>query len=151
MKTCRNCRWEYKLDTDNTDPCGPCLLGKDLYQQWECRPWVPVLIFALVGLALVLAMCIVIAALDQARINAIPRPEPVVYEFEFMQKDWYTIKSAIMKAIIVGYDKDGHPKYKFKKVGEYVHKTDWRRGETVVWTIYSVVGPDDGCAISKGE
>ena len=129
MKTCRNCRWEYKLDTDNTDPCGPCLLGKDLYQQWECRPWVPVLIFALVGLALTIAMCIIIAVLDQERINAIPRPEPVVESFVF-------VRPACGRIAVSAEN-------------WYVYER-WRPYVTT-WTIYSVVGPDDGCAISEKE
>ena len=87
------------------------------------NPWVPVLIFALVGLVLTVAMCIIIAILDQERINAIPRPEPRVRDFVFYER--------------VAYKRGG--------------RVMWKRGATVVWTIYSVIGPDDGCAISKGE
>jgi hypothetical protein len=112
---------------------------------------VPVLICAAIGIVLIIAVCIIWAALGHACINAIRRPEPTVYEFVFMQKKWYTQKNDIAQASIIGHDKDGHPKYRFEKIGEYIHKTDWQRGATVVWTIYSVIGSNDGYAISKGE
>jgi len=87
------------------------------------RRWVPVLICALVGLALTIAMCIVIAVKDQERIDAIPRAEPAAHDFVFYER--------------VNYYRGG--------------RMTWKRGETVIWTIYSVVGPGDGYAISKGE
>src|SRR5512136_1761602 len=50
--------------------------------------WRPVrfrvfIVITLVSLAIVLAACLVWTALDQARIDAIPRPEPVLTSFTF--------------------------------------------------------------------
>ena len=129
MKTCRNCYWR-KLVEQPQNACWVCLENeRQKYSCWRPRPWVPVLIFALVGLALIIAMCIVIAVLDQERINAIPRPEPVASSFVF-------VRPACGRIAVSAEN-------------WYVYER-WRPYVTT-WTIYSVIGPDDGCAISKGK
>jgi hypothetical protein len=124
IETCRNCRRSADGFARSCDQvCYDCLNDWPMYQCWRPRRWVPILICAAIGLALVLAMCIVIAVLDQERINARPRPEARARDFQFYEKVPVRIEDRVT----------------------------WKRGETVAWTIYSVVGPSDGYAISKGE
>jgi hypothetical protein len=123
MKTCENCGWRHVV-VQPASACWDCLEeGRPKYSCWRPRRWPVVLICAAIGLALTVAACVVWACLDQERINAIPRAEARVRDFQFYEKTPVRIED----------------------------RMTWKRGETVVWTVYSVVGPGDGYAISKGE
>jgi hypothetical protein len=80
VKTCRNCVLGKKLSREHCNP-----LDYPSHPNWRPRSWPVVLICAAIGLALTVAMCIVIAVLDQERINAIPRPEPMATSFVFVR------------------------------------------------------------------
>jgi hypothetical protein len=66
-------------------------MAYELMECWKPRSWTVVLICALVGLALTIAMCIVIAVKDQERINAIPRVEPRVIDEMVFYYDGYQL------------------------------------------------------------
>jgi len=80
VKTCENCRYDRRRDERALIAHDECIYGW-AFKGWRPRRWVPVLICALVGLALTIAMCIVIAVKDQERIDVIPRAEPVMYAY----------------------------------------------------------------------
>jgi hypothetical protein len=76
VKTCRNCALGKRLSSEHCD-----FRNYPSHPNWRPRRWVPVLICALVGLVLTIAMYIVIAVKDQERVDAIPRAEPVMYAY----------------------------------------------------------------------
>jgi hypothetical protein len=86
VKTCRNCALGKRLSSEHCD-----FRNYPSHPNWRPRPWVPVLICALVGLALTIAMCVVIAVKDQERIDAIPRAEPRVIDEMVFYYDGYQL------------------------------------------------------------